>query len=220
MRGARGGQQPGGPGRRARARCRSRASSTSSATTSWRTRRRSSSASRPGARCGCATPTSSPARRGQGRRRRDRRAALHLRSRDARRQARRTAARSRARSTGSRRATPSTPRCGSTSTCSTGSDPDDGRGGRRLPRQPEPELAGGADRLQGRARALADAAPGERFQFERIGYFCVDPDDQLPAARSSTAPSPCATPGPSSSSAADEPFVDCKLAIVLSLPLC
>jgi glutaminyl-tRNA synthetase len=24
--------------------------------------------------------------------------------------------------------------------------------------------------------ALADAQPGERFQFERQGYFCVDPD--------------------------------------------
>jgi glutaminyl-tRNA synthetase len=24
--------------------------------------------------------------------------------------------------------------------------------------------------------ALADAAPGQRFQFERIGYFCVDRD--------------------------------------------
>jgi glutaminyl-tRNA synthetase len=24
--------------------------------------------------------------------------------------------------------------------------------------------------------ALADAVPGERFQFERVGYFCVDPD--------------------------------------------
>jgi len=24
--------------------------------------------------------------------------------------------------------------------------------------------------------SLADAQPGERFQFERLGYFCVDPD--------------------------------------------
>ncbi len=24
--------------------------------------------------------------------------------------------------------------------------------------------------------SLADAAPGERYQFERLGYFCVDPD--------------------------------------------
>ena len=26
--------------------------------------------------------------------------------------------------------------------------------------------------------ALADAGPGERLQFERQGYFCVDPDSQ------------------------------------------
>jgi glutaminyl-tRNA synthetase len=26
--------------------------------------------------------------------------------------------------------------------------------------------------------ALASAAPGERFQFERQGYFCVDPDSR------------------------------------------
>jgi glutaminyl-tRNA synthetase len=24
--------------------------------------------------------------------------------------------------------------------------------------------------------ALRTAAPGDRFQFERLGYFCVDPD--------------------------------------------
>jgi glutaminyl-tRNA synthetase len=24
--------------------------------------------------------------------------------------------------------------------------------------------------------SLAAAAPGERFQFERLGYFCMDPD--------------------------------------------
>ena len=26
--------------------------------------------------------------------------------------------------------------------------------------------------------SLADAAPGERFQFERTGYFAVDPDSK------------------------------------------
>ena len=26
--------------------------------------------------------------------------------------------------------------------------------------------------------SLADAAPGSRFQFERLGYFCVDPDSR------------------------------------------
>ena len=29
--------------------------------------------------------------------------------------------------------------------------------------------------------ALAEAPPGSRFQFERLGYFCVDPDSQLGA---------------------------------------
>ena len=28
--------------------------------------------------------------------------------------------------------------------------------------------------------ALADAAPGERFQFERVGYFCADAYDSKP----------------------------------------
>jgi glutaminyl-tRNA synthetase len=26
--------------------------------------------------------------------------------------------------------------------------------------------------------SLAGAQPGERFQFERLGYFCVDPDSR------------------------------------------
>jgi glutaminyl-tRNA synthetase len=28
--------------------------------------------------------------------------------------------------------------------------------------------------------SLADATPGSRFQFERLGYFCVDAKDSLP----------------------------------------
>ena len=28
--------------------------------------------------------------------------------------------------------------------------------------------------------SLAAAAPGQRFQFERLGYFCVDPVDSRP----------------------------------------
>ena len=86
------GNNPEDP-RRAPAPCRSRACSTSSATTSWRPRRRSSSGWRRDARCACAAPTSSPAASGQGCRRRDRRAALHLRSRHARRRCSPTAAR-------------------------------------------------------------------------------------------------------------------------------
>jgi glutaminyl-tRNA synthetase len=30
--------------------------------------------------------------------------------------------------------------------------------------------------------SLADAAPGSRWQFERMGYFCVDPVDSRPGA--------------------------------------
>ena len=85
-RGGRRRQQSRGSRRPARARCRSRACSTSSATTSGRIRRRSSSACRPGRevrlRCAyfitCTEVVKDAARR-------DRRAALHLRSGDARR---------------------------------------------------------------------------------------------------------------------------------------
>ena len=30
--------------------------------------------------------------------------------------------------------------------------------------------------------SLAGAAPGGRYQFERLGYFCVDPVDSKPGA--------------------------------------
>ena len=30
--------------------------------------------------------------------------------------------------------------------------------------------------------ALAEARPGERFQFERVGYFCADTRDSKPGA--------------------------------------
>jgi len=30
--------------------------------------------------------------------------------------------------------------------------------------------------------SLADAAPGNRYQFERLGYFCVDTVDSRPGA--------------------------------------
>ena len=31
-------------------------------------------------------------------------------------------------------------------------------------------------------RSLANAKPGERYQFERLGYFCVDSEDSRPGA--------------------------------------
>ena len=49
--------------------------------------------------------------------------------------------------------------------------------------QPADHLAGSADQVVAVAagrhadcRCLADAKPGEQFQFVRQGYFCVDPD--------------------------------------------
>ena len=36
--------------------------------------------------------------------------------------------------------------------------------------------------------SLAGAAPGSRWQFERMGYFCVDPVDSRPASRCGTGP--------------------------------
>jgi glutaminyl-tRNA synthetase len=44
-------------------------------------------------------------------------------------------------------------------------------------------------------RSLAAASAGDRFQFERHGYFVADLVDHAPARRSSTAPRRCATPG-------------------------
>ncbi len=41
-----------------------------------------------------------------------------------------------------------------------------------------PAFARGARRLSGRGRALSGAPAGARFQFERLGYFCVDPDSR------------------------------------------
>ncbi len=49
--------------------------------------------------------------------------------------------------------------------------------------------------------SLRAAAPGARYQFERLGYFCVDLDSDARQAWSSTAPPPCATPGPKSRNA-------------------
>ena len=39
-----------------------------------------------------------------------------------------------------------------------------------------PELARSADRREAGAVACATPTPGGRYQFERLGYFCVDPD--------------------------------------------
>ena len=130
-------------------------------------------------------------RGGQGRRRRGGRAALHLRPRHPRRRRARRPQGEGARSTGCRRPTPCRPRCGCTTTCS---------------RRPSPgadgdfrdDLNPARSRFCDRCRlepALAEAAPGEPVQFERLGYFAVDPDSG-PAGWCSTARSHCATAGP------------------------
>ena len=49
-------------------------------------------------------------------------------------------------------------------------------GGSGFHGQSESELARSGERAQSWSRVCADAAPGSRYQFERLGYFCVDPD--------------------------------------------
>ena len=110
----------------------------------------------------------------QGRRRRHRRAALHLRSGDARRrragrpQGEGDAALGVGRARGRRRGAPLRPAVH-------GREP----GGRR------PRIATGASSNPNSlevltaarsSRALGRRPPGTRYQFERIGYFAVDPD--------------------------------------------
>ena len=46
----------------------------------------------------------------------------------------------------------------------------------RIHGQSESEIAGSADRLQTGARAWRTAPAGDRYQFERLGYFCADSD--------------------------------------------
>ena len=48
----------------------------------------------------------------------------------------------------------------------------------RLPFDPEPRLPGGRRQRQGRTQPRRRPDPGERFQFERLGYFAVDPDSR------------------------------------------
>ena len=69
----------------------------------------------------------------------------------------------------------------------TTADPDDADEG-RLDGRPQPEVAGGADRLPARAEPRRRARRAARYQFERHGYFCVDVADSTAGrARCSTA---------------------------------
>ena len=54
---------------------------------------------------------------------------------------------------------------------------------RQLPRPPEPELARGAAHARRSSRASPTRPAGSRYQFERLGYFCVDPDSTAGCAR-------------------------------------
>ena len=55
---------------------------------------------------------------------------------------------------------------------------DPGEGGRDPLTDLNPSSLERADGLQGRAGRWRTRAPGTRFQFERHGYFCVDPDSR------------------------------------------
>ena len=110
----------------------------------------------------------------EGRRRRGRRAALHVRPGDARR---RRAGRPQgqgdaALGVGAR--TRSTPRCGCTIGCSRSRIPAPAT--RIFSTQLNPAVARGRARREARAVARRGAAPARAIQFERLGYFCVDPD--------------------------------------------
>ena len=76
----------------------------------------------------------------------------------------------------SRRSTPSTPRCGSTTACSSSSSPDAPRAA-TSPTLLNPDSLEVARPARRSSRASPAPSPASRFQFERLGYFCVDPED-------------------------------------------
>ena len=70
-----------------------------------------------------------------------------------------------------------TPRCACTTACLSSRTPTMSKKARPTCDNVNPNRGDGAARLQGRAEPGRRAA-GARFQFERQGYFCVDPDSQ------------------------------------------
>ena len=56
-------------------------------------------------------------------------------------------------------------------------DPDDVPEGQRLHGEPQSEFAGD-DTGQAGAEPGRARKPGDRYQFERLGYFCVDRDSK------------------------------------------
>ena len=169
-------QQPGAARRPARARCRSRASSTSSATTSGGSAEEVLPPRAGAARCGCATRTSSSAEsvvKDAGRR--GRRAALHLRSGHPRRrragrpQGEGHAALGLGRARGRRRGA---------ALRSALHRRNAGRRRRGLSRRRSTRRRSRCCRTPRSSRRSLGHPPATRFQFERLGYFAVDPDRQ------------------------------------------
>ena len=110
-------------------------------------------------------------RRGQGRQGRGGRAALHLGSGLARRRRARRPAGEGHLALGLGRARGARPRCASTTGCSPSRTPAGGDADFRATLNPASLETLTEARVE---PALAEAAPGARFQFERLGYFCVD----------------------------------------------
>ena len=133
-------------------------------------------------------------RRREGRRRRDRRAALPLRPRHARRRlARRPQGEGHAAlGVGARTRSPAEVRL--YETLFTVEDPLDVAEGGDFTANLNPSSLEVVP-----ARASSPRSPTPRpascVQFERLGYFCADPDSHARARRSGTARSRCATPG-------------------------
>ena len=106
---------------------------------------------------------------------RGRRAALHLRPGDPRRPAP-DGRKVKGTLTGSRPPTPSTAEVRLYDRLFTQPEPRRRRGGPRLHGRPEPRRRWRFCRAARSSPAWPAPVAGDRFQFERQGYFCVDPD--------------------------------------------
>ena len=167
-------QQSRGPRRRAPALCPSHESCTSSATTLWRTRPASSSVWPPAARCGCGTATSSRARTSS-------RTTPAKSSNSAAPTTRRLAA---VRAPDGRRVRGTIHWVSAEHAVDaevrlyehlfTSERPDDDDDFMSTLNPDSMEIIPNAKVEP----SLADALPGEKFQFERTGYFAVDPDSR------------------------------------------
>ena len=79
------------------------------------------------------------------------------------------------------------PRCGSTTTCSLKPDPDDVETGEDFIDNLNPDSLEVLDGCQVEPSAGRRRRRATRYQFERLGYFCVDPDSHAGQRWSSTA---------------------------------